>query len=130
MLIPRFGPARRHVLQRCALATGVADKAVALLYERIWHDPPAAALIARQQGQIRDGLLALDAAKRQAGPGFWGGARPDHGDIAAACTLRFVSEAHPALADPDRLPALAAHGVACEALPAFAAVVQTLIPPR
>src|SRR5258707_9750069 len=34
-LIVDFGPERRRALKICALATGMADKAVSLLYERV-----------------------------------------------------------------------------------------------
>jgi glutathione S-transferase len=37
-LIPREGPARRYALKVCALATGLADKAVILVYERVLHE--------------------------------------------------------------------------------------------
>ena len=36
-LIARSGPERRHALKVAALATGLADKAVSLVYERVVH---------------------------------------------------------------------------------------------
>jgi glutathione S-transferase len=51
-------------------------------------------------------------------------------DIAVACVLRFAAEAHPALFPAARYPALAALAAACEALPAFGAIVQPLQPPK
>jgi glutathione S-transferase len=44
--------------------------------------------------------------------------------------LRFAGEAHPQLFDTARYPALAAHAAHCEALPAFAEIVQPLAPPK
>lgn len=55
--------------------------------------------------------------------------RIGHADIAAACVVRFTGEAHAALFDAARDPALAAHGGACEALPPFNEIVQPLAPP-
>ncbi len=34
-LLPASGAARRHALRTCALATGLADKAVSLFHERV-----------------------------------------------------------------------------------------------
>src|SRR3954452_10295630 len=36
-MIAEGGPGRRHALKICALATGLADKAVSLVYERVLH---------------------------------------------------------------------------------------------
>jgi glutathione S-transferase len=58
------------------------------------------------------------------------GERIGHSDIAVACVLRFTREAHPHLFDAARTPALAAHAATCEALPAFAEIVQPLDPPK
>ena len=57
------------------------------------------------------------------------GDRIGHADIAVACVLRFTGEAHAALFDAARYPALAAHAGACEALPPFNEIVQPLAPP-
>lgn len=46
-LIPREGVTRRHALKVCALATGLADKAVALVYERVMHREVAEVWVAR-----------------------------------------------------------------------------------
>ena len=49
---------------------------------------------------------------------YWFGTGIGHADIAVACALRFVGEAHPARFDA-RHPALKAHAARCEALPEF-----------
>jgi len=57
------------------------------------------------------------------------GERIGHADIAVACTLRFLAEAHPGLIDPAGMPALAAHAARMEALPVFQAIAQRFVPP-
>ncbi|WP_437280300.1 glutathione S-transferase family protein [Sorangium sp. So ce375] len=127
-LLPRSGEARRAGLRVCALATGLADKAVSLLYEHVLRtgDRQSPVWVERCTAQIGETLDLLErerAARR--GDGWWLGAF-SHADIAVGCALRFVGEAHPALVDAARRPALAAHAARCEALPVFAAVVQPL----
>jgi glutathione S-transferase len=53
-----------------------------------------------------------------------------HADIAVACVLRFMREAHPALFDEERWPSLAAHATRCESLEVFKKVEQPFIPPQ
>jgi glutathione S-transferase len=127
-LIPRSGPARRATLRVCALATGLADKAVSLLYERVlrgergtnkvWTD--------RCTAQIEHTLDLLET-ERVARPGeHWFGAL-SHADIAVACALRFSGEAHPDLVAGLRTrPALMAHAEQCERTALFRGVSQAL----
>jgi glutathione S-transferase len=128
-LFPREEPARRRALKVAALATGLADKAVSLFYEKRMHDTVSQAWSARCRAQMAAALAALEA-DRAARPGpWWFGDRLGHADIAVACTLRFIPEAHPeavALAD---YPALASHAQRCEALAAFQQIQQPFIPP-
>ena len=140
-LIAERGPARRRALKICALATGLADKAVSLVYEREIHRRETAVWQARSRSQIEGVLTALEeicpektieaamesraAADAQGVPGpWWFGERVGHADIAVACALRFLREAHPDAFDARRWPRLAAHAEACEALEPFRAVVQ------
>ena len=122
-LIAASGPERRAALKICALASGLADKAVSLVYERAVHARATPAWIARCEAQIAGVLDALEADRARHAP-WWFGARPGHTDIIVGCVLRFVGEAHPEAFDPVRWPALAAHARACEALPDFQAVAQ------
>jgi glutathione S-transferase len=130
-LIPRSGVERRHALKICALASGLADKAVSLVYERVIHDRSTDVWQARCREQIAGVLDALEADRSSREP-WWAGASPGHPDIAVACVLRFLSEAHPDVFDPARWPSLAAHARTCEALPAFEAVTQPFLvtPPQ
>ncbi|CAO3400628.1 glutathione S-transferase family protein [Azospirillum palustre] len=123
-LIARQGPERRRSLKLSALATGLADKAVSLVYERVLHKERSDLWMERCTGQIGAVLDVLEADRAAAPCPWWFGDRIGHADIAAGCALRFVGEAHPAVFDRSRWPALAAHSDACEAMAAFKAVVQ------
>lgn len=122
-LIADSGPERRAALKVCALASGLADKAVSLVYERAVHGRETPLWVERCRSQI-DGVLTALEADRATRPGpWWFGQAINHADILVGCTLRFLGEAHPGAFDPARWPALAAHANACEAHPDFAAVV-------
>jgi glutathione S-transferase len=126
-MIPAHGPERRKHLRILALATGLGDKAVSLIYERVLRKEPSKIWAERCATQI-SGVLGVLEQERAATP-FWFGDRIAHADIAVACVLRFTREAHPQLFDAARYPALATHADACEALPPFREIVQPLAPP-
>ena len=128
-LLPATGAARRRALHTCALATGLADKAVSLLYERLLHAEASDVWTARCRAQVDSVLDALERERAGLATPWWFGARVGHADIAVACALRFTAEAHGEAFAATARPALAAHAAACEALPAFRAVVQPLVPP-
>ncbi|MDE1146011.1 MAG: glutathione S-transferase family protein [Azospirillaceae bacterium] len=128
-LIADGGPGRRRDLKICALGSGLADKAVALIYERVLHDQTSALWTDRCRTQVEGVLDALDAARAAVAAPFWFGDAPGHADIMVACALRFTREAHPGLFDTVRWPALASHADRCEALPAFRDIVQPFTPP-
>jgi glutathione S-transferase len=129
-LIADAGDPRRNALKVCALATGLADKAVSLTYERVLHQATSDAWIARCRAQIGDVLAVLEADKAaKSSSRFWFGAAIGHADIAVACALRFTREAHPGQFDEQRWPALAAHAAMCEGLEAFEAIGQPFLPP-
>lgn len=128
-LHPREEPARRRAMKVTALATGIADKAVALFYEKRLHETVSQTWADRCERQIQDTLAWLEA-DRAARPGpFWFGERIGHADIAVAASLRHMRESHPELAGLDGCPALAAHCDRLEALPVFAEISQPFIPP-
>jgi len=128
-MIAESGAERRAALKVCALASGLADKAVSLLYERVLRDQRSEVWIVRCNAQIGGVLDALERDREGRATSYWFGKAIGHADIAVACALRFVREAHPAAFDAARLPALAAHAARCEDLPAFRAIIQPLIPP-
>jgi glutathione S-transferase len=131
-LIAQGGVERRHALKVCALATGLADKAVSLVYERAVHGRETPLWVQRCRSQI-GGVLAALETDRASRPGpWWYGPRINHADIIVGCVLRFLREAHSDAFLTTEWPALAAHAEACEALPEFAAVVMPFFvaPPK
>jgi glutathione S-transferase len=128
-MVAASGEARRKALKVCALATGLADKAVSLLYERILHKETSDVWIARCRAQVSGVLEVLEKDRAGRASPFWFGDAINHADIAVACALRFVREAHTGVFDTVRCPALTAHAARCEALPPFQEIVQPLIPP-
>jgi glutathione S-transferase len=125
-LLPRSGPVRRDGLRLVALASGLADKAVSLLYERMFRAQPSEDWMDRCRRQIVDTFAALEAELVKRGSPFWLGAAPCHGDIAFACGLRFTRKAHPGLFDPHRHPLLEALAARCEALPELREIYQPI----
>jgi glutathione S-transferase len=128
-LIAREGTARREALKICALATGLADKAVALVYERVLHKEKSEVWVGRCQTQIAAVLDALEADRAPRQGAFWFGDSIGHADIAVACALRFAREAHPAMFSSTRWPTLIGHADRCEAMPVFKSFVQPVNPP-
>jgi glutathione S-transferase len=128
-LFPRAEPARYRALKVASLATGIADKAVSLFYELRLHKEPSEIWIKRCRAQIAAGLAVLDKDRAERRNDYWFGERLGHADIAVACMLRFIAEAHPGLAAARDYPALAAHGERLEALPVFQTISQPFIAP-
>jgi glutathione S-transferase len=128
-MIAENGEARRRALKICALGSGIADKAVSLVYERALRKDQLKLWVERCEAQISGVLDVLEKERAQLGTPFWFGERIGHADIMVACALRFTGEAHPALFDA-RYPALTSHAARCEALPPFLEIVQPLVPPK
>jgi len=128
-MIAMRGPERRHALRICALATGLGDKAVSLVYERVLRKDALKLWVERCEAQIGGVLEVLEKERAGVASQYWFGDRIGHADIAVACVLRFAGEAHPALLGAARYPALTAHAAHCEALPVFQEIVQPLAPP-
>jgi glutathione S-transferase len=129
-MIARHGAERRQALKIAALASGLADKAVSLVYERVVRpDHPSQVWVERCEAQIGGVLDALEEERAAISSPFWFGDRIGHADIVVACALRFIGEAHPALLDGRRYPALTGHAARCEALPVFKEIAQKFNPP-
>ncbi|MFM9857954.1 glutathione S-transferase family protein [Pseudoxanthobacter sp. M-2] len=129
VLLPAGQPDRRRALKTITLATGIADKAVSLFYEKRLHEQVSDVWVERCRSQIL-GTLALLEQDRAVRPGaVWFGDRIGHADIAVAATLRFLGEAHPGLAPLAGYPALAADAARLEAMDEFRAISQPFIPP-
>jgi glutathione S-transferase len=128
-LIADCGAARRQVLRICALGTGLADKSVSLVYERVLHQPVSERWVDRCVEQITAVMDALEADLNGRATPFWFGGTITHADIAVTCAIRFTAEAHPKLFTDSRWPALARHASRCEALEPFQAIVQPFLSP-
>jgi glutathione S-transferase len=129
-MIAPGGDRRRHALKVCALATGLADKAVSLVYEHVLHQTTSDQWVERCRTQIFAALDVLQADRACKATRFWAGDAIGHADTAVACALRFTSDAHPGLFDAKRWPALASHLATCEKLAVFQEIAQPFTPPR
>ena len=116
-LVPAAGAARRRVLHRMALATGVIDKAGAAAYERLIR-PEAyrwPQWIERCLTQAAGGLVALAAERWPARD------RLDQAEITTACMLRYLRIAVPDVLPASRYPTLDVLSERCESGPEFIA---------
>jgi glutathione S-transferase len=128
-LYPRDEPARHTALRISALACGMADKTVALFYEKRLHDKTSDTWIARCTAQVTGALSQLEQERSKLTAAYWNGAAMGHTDIAVACCFRFATEAHPGLLKASDYPALATACEKLETLPVFQKVSQAFIPP-
>jgi glutathione S-transferase len=128
-MLPARGEARRRQLRLCALATGLGDKAVSLVYERVLRKEQLKLWVERCEAQIGGVLSVLEQERAAVKTPYLFGERIGHADVAVACVLRFTGEAHASLFPPSRYPALTAHTARCEALAPFQEIVQPLAPP-
>lgn len=122
LLMPRSGSARRDILRVAALASGVADKAVTLLYSSLDLMKPSPAWTERCQTQVRESFAFLEAELARRSAPFWFGEALSHADIALACVYRFTREGLPGLLEPAQIPGIVALAERCESLPEFKAV--------
>ncbi len=125
-LLPEKGLVRREGLRIAALSTGLADKAVSLLYETLFRNAPAEVWMERCKRQITSTLGALEADRVARSTAYWLGPALTHPDVAFACAFRFLREAHPSLIEAGRYSALEAQAARCEELEEFRAVVQPI----
>ncbi len=128
-LFPQTEPARHRALKVAGLATGLADKAVSLFYERRLHQEVSEVWVNRCRAQIAAVLAVLEADRASRTTDYWFGERIGHADIVVATVLGFVAEAHPGLVSLGDFPGLKAHAGRLEALPVFQAIKQVFIPP-
>jgi glutathione S-transferase len=128
-MYPRAEPERHLALKVSALAMGCCDKAVSLFYEKRLHTEISSIWVERCTRQIAGAFSALETGRTAAKTAFWFGKHIGHADIAVACAVRFLTEAHPGLVDMKNFPALAAHSARHEAMPEFQKIQQKFIPP-
>lgn len=123
-LIPATGVARREILYRTALATGLSDKLVALFYEKVLHEVHSPVWLTRCRAQVRASLKALEAVRAAATTDWLMGQSLTHADVALGTAVRHARESSPDEIDWTDWPALVEHSARCEALPAFKAVYR------
>ena len=128
-MFPRAEPSRHQALKVAALATGLADKAVSLFYERRLHKEASEVWVGRCRAQIGAALAVLEADRVSRSGAYWFGDRIGHADITVAAVLRHLAEAHPGLVSMAQYPALVAAAARLEALPVFQTISQPFIAP-
>src|ERR1700738_336403 len=104
-MIAERGVERRRHLRICALATGLGDKSVSLVYEHVLRKDQLKLWVERCEAQIGGVLGVLEAERAAIASPYWFGTRIGHADIMVACALRFTGEAHPGLFGAARSPA-------------------------
>lgn len=119
-LVPVSGPERWAILRQNAVALGVAEKAVALSYERnrrpedkVWDG-----WVERLSGQFAGGLDALEQSLQ--GQDWLIGDEMTLADVTAVCAFDSARMIAPELVTDDRYPRLASLSERCTELPAFA----------
>jgi glutathione S-transferase len=118
-LMPESGPPRRAALKLCALASGMADKAVSLVYERHVHERATPKWIDRCTGQIMRVMNVLEVERAAQKTRYWCGEAISHGDIMVACAISFMRDALANDIDLSIWKALSRHTDMCEDLPEF-----------
>lgn len=120
-LLPAAGAARREAMRLMGLASGAADRGVAMVLERLFHaeDKRSDALLARSQTQIDGAMAALDAACAARDGQWLVSDAMTLADITVACYATYLKDAVPL--ELSRWQALAAFVARCEALDVFRA---------
>lgn len=117
-LVPRAGAERRRALQIAAVACGAAEKAVALVYERLFHAPEMVSQDwqERCRGQLETALGWLET--RCDGGWFLPG-RLTIADVTTGAVLGFLKLRVPEIQLARDFEKLERVSETCEALPAF-----------
>lgn len=94
-LLAASGIARRDTAQRLAVASGVTEKAVALVYERNRRPEEFHYMDWQQRlvAQIQGGLAVLEATVSKTG--WFGGDEPDISDVATVVARDFIELTNP-----------------------------------
>ncbi|MBI3198635.1 MAG: glutathione S-transferase N-terminal domain-containing protein [Rhodospirillales bacterium] len=114
-LIPAEGAARRQILRTVVMATGAADKAIVISYERRRPaQEQSSDWVDRCQIQIAAALGELEGEA-------WSGAHLAQAEITTATMLAYVRRVEPALLAPGTYPKLEKMAADCENHSAFLA---------
>ena len=122
-------PLRHRAMRVASIACHMADKAVSLFYEQRLHEAASPVWVARCRSQVAGALDLLERERAQTKSAYWFGAACGHADIAVACAVRFVVEAHPGLIDFSAYPRIGADAASLEATPVFREIAQPFIAP-
>ena len=122
--LARSGEDRRALLRIAAFASGVADKGVSLLYERVLREAALPLWVDRCLLQIIETLDLLEAERQLRPTRYLFDDSLSHADVMLTTMWSFISEALVGEFEWARWPALGAHAADCETLPAFAALRQ------
>ena len=122
--LSRGWPQQGEMLRITAFAAGVAEKGVALIYERAFHKDAVPEWHERLLKQVVDTLAMLDRERAARSTRWLFGERLSHADIMIGTTFCFLREALGAEIDVDRYKALKKHSKACDALPEFKQAYQ------
>lgn len=128
-LMPHSGPQRRLAMKLMALATGVGDKVVSVIYERRIHGRETPDWIERCRRQINGALDVIEADRAGRSSTWWFGDQIGHTDIAVACIMRLASETVGDVIDLNRWPALGRHCERCEEREDFRQINQPFYAP-
>jgi glutathione S-transferase len=128
-LTPNELTARLRCRQAMGIAAGLADKAVAATYEKVFHPPAARSqrLLTRLQGQLMDSLAWLEGIAP--GGDFLFGSELSHADIIVGTGLCFAREQHPDLLSLEHAPKVQAWCARLDALPSFQQTYLPVVPP-
>ncbi|MFI4966829.1 MAG: glutathione S-transferase family protein [Caulobacterales bacterium] len=127
--LARRGEDGRDNLRIAALAAGVAEKGVSLLYERVLRDAALPLWVERCRLQIGETLDLLEAERQLRPTRYLFDEALSHADVMLAALWGFAAEALPGELDWSRWPALEAHARACEDLAVFREIRQPFIAP-
>jgi glutathione S-transferase len=112
-LMPPRGQQRRRTLQATALASGAADKAGAIVYERFFHP---AQCVSREWEQRCLGQLsaALGKLEEDCGAPWFFGVNMSHADVMVGCMIGYLKLRLPEAFPADRFPRLQRLADHCE----------------
>lgn len=130
LLLPRSGRLRLEGLRLCALASGTADKAVSLAYEREVRESVSSRWSERCRKQIRETLERLDTELSTRTTDFVLSGNISHADIAISCAFTFIADAHPTFFSSGELPTIRSLVERCENRSEFASVYQAFDIPK
>lgn len=128
-LFPTKEPLRHQAMRLSSLACGLADKAVSLFYEQKLHDHPSEVWRSRCIMQIKTTLEVIEGDLNRRETPFAFGENFGHADIALACAVRFLTEAHPLLFTLDDYRAMSNLCAKLEAEPVFKEIAQPFFVP-